>query len=34
MPQEGLAAEMPYFCSDASAYVTGSELTLDDGQTL
>jgi NAD(P)-dependent dehydrogenase (short-subunit alcohol dehydrogenase family) len=34
MPQEGLAAAMLYFCSDASAYVTGSELTLDDGQTL
>jgi NAD(P)-dependent dehydrogenase (short-subunit alcohol dehydrogenase family) len=34
MPQEGLDAAMLYFCSDASAYVTGAELTMDDGQLL
>jgi NAD(P)-dependent dehydrogenase (short-subunit alcohol dehydrogenase family) len=34
MPQDGLDTAMLYFCSDASAYVTGSELTMDDGQLL
>lgn len=34
MPQEGLDGAVLYFCSDASTYVTGAQLTMDDGQLL
>lgn len=34
MPQEGLDEMMLYLCSDASRYITGAQLTMDDGQTL
>lgn len=34
MPQEGLDAMLLYLCADESAYVTGAEFVIDDGQTL
>lgn len=34
MPQDGLDAMLLFLCSDESAYVTGAEFVLDDGQTL
>jgi NAD(P)-dependent dehydrogenase (short-subunit alcohol dehydrogenase family) len=34
MPIEALDPMLLYLCSDAARYVTGSVLTLDDGQTL
>ncbi len=34
MGEEGLDAMMLFLCSDASEFVTGTDLVLDDGQTL
>ena len=34
MGEEGLDAMMLFLCSDASAFVTGTNFVLDDGQTL
>ena len=34
MPQAGLDDMLLYLCADESAYVTGGEFVLDDGQTL
>ncbi|MGP1282169.1 MAG: SDR family NAD(P)-dependent oxidoreductase [Parasphingopyxis sp.] len=34
MPQEGLDGILLYLCADESAYVTGAEFVMDDGQTL
>lgn len=34
LPEDGLDDMILYFCSDASRYVTGAQITIDDGQTL